>query len=203
MAQPNSTRTHKQPLDFDNDPVAVGGWNKEIDSKYNPADFIIAASDHQGHSERIYCRVQPQHARALSKVLGSKKFPFRTIGDIQRWCVIRGLKVLNRLEPAPGFMGMADAINEVLRQEMYMQEFNQMFSVMATVIQNHLNAGATGEARRLLSTVLKHIRNIQEDYWKHKAEDEVRSRFGHLLEAGGKTVSLRVMGQTDADQDEE
>jgi len=82
-----------------------------------------------------------------------------------------------------------------------MQEFNQMFAVMGTVIQNHLNAGAEGEARRLLSTVLKHVRSITEDYWRKKAEQEVRTRFGHLLEAGGKTVSLRVVGQDDAGED--
>jgi len=197
----SSNRTHKQPLDFDNDPVGVGGFDKSVDSRYNPADFVIPASDHQGHSERIYCRIQPQHARALSKILGTKNFPFRTIGDIQRWCVIRGMKVLNRLEPMPGFMGMADAINEVLRQEMYMQEFNQMFTTMSQVIQGHINAGATGEARRLLTTVLKHIRNIQEDYWKKKAEEEVRTRFGHLLESQGRTVNLRVVGQDDEEQE--
>lgn len=181
----------------EDDPEGVGGWSNEVDSGYNPADFIIPGSDHQGHSERVYCRVQPQHARLMSKILNAKKFPFRTMGDLQRWCIVRGLKVLDRIEPMPGFMGMADAINEVLRQETYLQEFNQMFNTMSGVIQSHIAAGATGEARRLLSIVLQHISKIDEHYWRKKAEEEVKTRFSHLLEGGGRTVSLRVVGGTD------
>lgn len=180
---------------FDDDPAGVGGWTPDTDSKYSPSDFIIPGSDHQGHSERIYCRVQPQVARAMSKIMGTKKFPFRTMGDLQRWCVVRGLKILDRLEPMPGFMGIADTINEVLKQEIYLQEYTQMFNTMSSVIQQHIAAGAEGEARRLLTTVLGHIRKIEEAHWKFKAEAEVRARFGHLLEGGGKAVNLRVMGE--------
>jgi hypothetical protein len=179
----------------DDDPAMAGGWQGGIDGAYTPSDFIIPGSDHQGHSERIYCRVHPQHARALSKILNSHKFPFRTQGDIQRWCVVRGLKVLEKLEPVCGFMGAADAITEVLKQEMYMQEFTMMFQSMSGVIQNHLSSGAEGEARKLLSVVLGHIRKIDEPFWKKKAEEEVRSRFAHLLEGKGNTVSLRVKGE--------
>jgi hypothetical protein len=197
------TSTNRSP-EYENDPASVGGWTNDLDSKYQPSDFVLPGSDHQGHSERVYCRVQPQVARAMSKILGSKKFPFRTMGDLQRWCIARGLKVLDRLEPMPGFMGMADAINEVLKQELYMQEFTQMFNTMGQVIQSHINAGATGEARRLLSIVLGHISKIEEHYWKKKAEDEVKNRFAHLLEGGGRTVSLRVVGQAnDNDQEDE
>jgi hypothetical protein len=197
MAKSGSNRNPE----YDDDPGNIGGWTPGIDGKYQPADFILPGSDHQGHSERVYCRVQPQVARAMSKVLGTKNFPFRTMGDIQRWCIVRGLKVLNKLEPMPGFMGMADAINEVLKQELYMQEFTQMFNTMGTVIQAHINAGATGEARRLLSIVLGHISKIDEHYWKKKSEDEVKTRFAHLLEGGGRTVNLRVVGQGDDQED--
>ena len=199
-AKPNG-HTHGQGQQaWDNDPADVGGWDDATDSRYLPSDFIIPGSDHQGHSERIYCRVQPQHARGLSKILGAKKFPFRTVGDIQRWCVVRGIKVLNRLEPMPGFMGIADTINEVLKQEIYLQEYTQMFNTMSSVIQAHIAAGAEGEARRLLTTVLGHIRKIEEAHWKQKAEAEVRARFGHLLEGGGRAVSLRVVGERDEEE---
>jgi len=183
-------------LYIEDDLKASGGYDPEIDGGYSPFDFIIPGSDHQGHSERIYCRTQPQHARALSKILNSHKFPFRTAGDIMRWCVVRGLKVLDKIEPLPGFLGTADVINEVLRQQLYMQEFSSMFTTMTQVIQQHISAGAEGEARKLLSTVLGHIRKMEDEpYWRKKAEDEVKSRFGHLLEGKGKSTSLRVIGE--------
>lgn len=165
---------------------AVGGYNSEVDGDYNPADFVIAASDHQGHSERIFCRVQPQHERAISVITKSGKFPFKTNGDLIRWAVVRGIKVLDRLDPMPGFLGAADAITEILRQEAYLQEFTTMFTTMERVMAVHVAAGAKGEARKLLQMILGKVRAIDEPHWKEKCEKEVMQRFGHLLEGGGR-----------------
>ncbi len=182
-----------KPIYEDDSPMA-GGFNSEVDGGYAPSDFVIPGTDHQGHSERLYFRVQPQHARAGSKIVATRKFPFRTMGDLMRWSYVRGLKVLEKLDGGPGFMGAADAINEVLRQEMYMQEFTGMFTNMQTVVQAHLNNGAKGEARKLLAMCLHHIRKIDEPFWKKKCEDELKQRFSHLLEGGDGRVSLRVAG---------
>lgn len=167
------------------DRAEVGGYEAELDGGYNPADFIIPASDHQGHSERVFCRLQPQHDRAMSVVMKSGNFPFRTSGDLMRWAIVRGLKVLNRLEPMPGFLGAADAITEILRQEVYQQELTHMFAKMESVMAAHIAAGAGGEARKLLTTILAKVRVIDEPYWKEKCEADVMRRFGHLLEGKG------------------
>lgn len=160
----------------------VGGYTTEVDGGYNPADFIIPGSDHQGHHERVFCRVQPQHERAIGLIFKSKKFPFRTEGDLIRWCVVRGIKVLDRLDPHPGLLGAVDAISEILRNEQYLQEMSAMFAKMETVMAAHISAGATGEARRLLTVILGQIRAIEEPFWKKQCEENVMKRFGHLLE---------------------
>lgn len=179
----NGNGRAKQGQVVDEHDSVIGGWD-DHDNDWNPADFIISGSDHQGHSERIYCRVQPQHARAMNVIYKAGKFPFRTEGDLFRWCVVRGLKVLDKLDPMPGFLGAADAITEILRQEQYLQEFMAMFGKMETVINAHMAAGAPKEARRLLATVLQQVRAIEDngDYWKRKCEAEVVRRFGHLME---------------------
>lgn len=159
----------------------IGGYMEEVDGGYNPADFVVPASDHQGHSERIYCRVQPQVERALGVVVDSRKFPFRTKGDVQRWAVTRGLEVLELLGPMPGLIGAIDAINEILKQEMYMQEIKQMFVRMEGVIAQHLAAGAKGEAVKLAHSVLFRVRQIEEEHWRKTCEEDVKRRFGHLL----------------------
>lgn len=175
----------------DPDDGLPGGYDNELDSGYNPADFIIPGSDHLGHSERVFCRCQPQHARALNVIYRAKKFPFRTEGDMFRWCLVRGLKVLDRLDPTPGFFGVADAIGEVMKQEMYQQEFTSMFGTMEKVIAQHVATGAEGEARKMLGTVIRHIRTIDgDDHWKDKCESEVIKRFGHLIEGGKSKAKL-------------
>lgn len=174
----------------DNDEGLPGSFD-EYDTRYNPADFVLTGQDHQGHAERIHCRVQPQVARQMNLVFRQRKFPFRTEGDMFRWCVVRGLRVLERLEPTPGFLGMADAINEIMRQETYMQEFQAMFTGMEKVIASHMASGADKEARKLLSTVLRMVRSSGEDddtqYWKKKCEADVMRRFGHLMEGSRRT----------------
>lgn len=192
----NGNGTARRGQIVDPDEGLPGGYDNELDTGYNPADFIIPGSDHQGHSERIFCRVQPQHARAGNVIFRTKKFPFRTEGDMFRWCYVRGLKVLDRLDPTPGFLGVADAIGEVMKQEMYQQEFTSMFGMMEKVIGQHVANGSDKEARKMLGTVIRHIRSIDgDDHWKEKCEIEVVKRFGHLIE--GSRGIAKLMGGGD------
>lgn len=183
------------------DRAEVGGFMEGVDDGYNPADFVIPASDHLGHSERIFCRVQPQIDRAIGVAVQSHKFPFRTNGDLIRWCVVRGLKVLDRLDPMPGFLGAADAIAEILKQEVYQQEFTSMFAKMEGVVAAHVAAGAHGEARKLLTVILTKVRAIDEPYWAKKCEKDVLQRFGHLLEglAGAGKAKGKINRQDEED----
>lgn len=183
------------------DRAEVGGFTEDIDGDYNPADFVIPASDHQGHSERVFCRVQPQIDRAMGMAVLSKKFPFRTNGDLMRWCIHRGLKVLDRLEPMKGFMGASDAITEILRHEAYQQELTSMFQKMESVMAVHIANGAHGEARKMLTTILQQIRAIDEPYWKKKCEEDVLKRFGHLLEgkAGAGKGKARLTSEEEVE----
>lgn len=160
----------------------------ESGAQYDPVDFVIPAQDHQGHSERLYCRVQPLHDRQVDKVVASKQFPFRTKGDVMRWCVVRGLKLLETLEPiaVKGFMQQADAIQEMLRDEIYMQEFMQMFESLQKVVGQHVAMGAQGEATRLVAQTKFKLEQIEgEPHWRKRALEELNRRFGHMLQQRG------------------
>jgi hypothetical protein len=160
----------------------------ESGAAYDPADFVIPAQDHQGHSERLYCRVQPLHDRQVDKVVSSKQFPFRTKGDVMRWCVVRGLKLLETLEPVAvrGFMQQADAIDEMLKDEIYMQEYMQMFEKLQKVVSQHMSMGAQGEATRLIAQTKFRLEQIEgEPHWRQKCLAELDRRFGHMLKQRG------------------
>ena len=154
--------------------------------KYDSADFVIPARDHQGHSERGWFQMQPMVDRALDVVLRSKKFPFRTKGDVIRWCVVRGLKVLERLEPEPGFIGKAEIIIEACRVEEYNQTFGTMFEYVQRVVNQSVANKMTGEARRLLATAKAEVMKIPEDEWRNRCLEELKERFGHLMTGEGE-----------------
>lgn len=152
-------------------------------AKYDPADFLIPGQDHQGHSERLWCRVQPLHDRQCDVILRSKNWPFRTKGDVMRWCLVRGLKLLEAMEPnVRGFMQQAEAVADMLRDEIYMQEYMGMFETLQKVISQHMAMGAQGEAVRLVAQVKFKLEQIEgEPHWRAKCLETLRDRFGHLL----------------------
>lgn len=168
-------------------PGGVAGIISEASAqKYDPAEFIIPGQDAQGHSERIYCRVQPSVAMHIGRTVSDHKFPFRTNGDLIRWSVWTGLKLLDMLEPTPNtFLVRSEAVHALLREEIYQQEYMATLDSIQKVVQQYLSMGAKGEAARTVAKVKAQWEKIEEKYWREKCLSELKSRFGYLLETGG------------------
>ena len=69
---------------------------------FDPGYFVVPAQDHNGHSVRVWCRVQPTVDHEIDKVVESKAFPFRVKGDFVRWCIWEGVKRIQKMKPVPG-----------------------------------------------------------------------------------------------------
>lgn len=151
--------------------------------KYNPAKFVIPAQDHQGHSERVWARIQPLLDRQLDKILASKRFPFRVKGDIIRFAIMQAVELLDKLEPMPGLIGRINAIAEIVRQEEYFHAMQASLDNLAQLAERHISSGAEGEARRLVALAKAEAERIEEPYWRDKYLDDLSRRLGHLLRA--------------------
>jgi hypothetical protein len=152
------------------------------------ADFLVPGQDQKGHSHRMQCRVMPAHFRALTRIYQDKHFPFRTLGDIMRWSIWRGIKELERMEPdveVQSIMAQADTIMAILREEQANIDFSSVFDTMVSTINQHLAAQATGEARRLTAIVKGQIEKMKEGYWRERYLSDLKSKFGHLLDGEG------------------
>ena len=152
--------------------------------KYDPADFIIVAQDAKGHSERVGFRISPADDRALDTILASKKFPFRTKGDIMRWGVHVAIRRLERMEDVPSVTQQVDATMLILRDEMFNHEFMATFEALGRVIQQHLAGGANGEARRLVTLVKDKIQKMPDGHWRDKYLSTLEERYGHIEGTG-------------------
>lgn len=158
--------------------------------KYDSADFIIPARDSKGESMRVWVRIQPGHDRALSVILNSKKFPFKTTGDILRWCVHRGLAKLEKMEGLPSVTQQVEAMLGVLRDEEFQLEFQAVLALTNNVIQRHVAEGSLGEARRVIAKLKSDIDKMPEGYWRTKYQTAIRTQFGHLLNDEKARVGL-------------
>lgn len=151
----------------------------------SPRQYLIPGQDSKGHSQRVYCRVMPAHYRALAAIERSKIFGFRTQGDLIRWCIDFGIRELTqrvRVPQAVSALTQADAIREILNDEQYYMEFQQLFEAMSTTINRHIAAGAEGEAVRVIALVRHHIEQMQEEYWREKYMGELMTRYGMYLD---------------------
>ena len=147
------------------------------------SDFITPAQDAKGHSERVWCRIQPGHDRQADTILRSKRFPFRTKGDLVRWSLVRGMAVLLAIdETIPSVLVQVDSMLDILRDEAFQQDYLIVFDTMGRVIAKHIEMRALGEARRLVAIMQHKIRLMPEGYWRDKYEADLMQRFGYLLE---------------------
>ncbi len=165
---------------------------RDLRSKYPPEHFIVPGQDNNGNSVRIFCRVPPLLDRSLDIIFGSRNFPFKSKGDIVRWCVKFGVDTLERMEPVKGSVtAQVDAMLSVLRDEDANHAFLTLFNTMSHTIGMHIQAQAMGEARRVVHSMRSLILRIENDYWRGRYLRELDEKFGHLLD---KTVAGANMG---------
>lgn len=167
---------------------------KVVKGKYRPEDFLIPGQDSNGNSMRLYCRVVPLLDRAVEKIVGSKKFGFHTKGDLVRWCVNEGVKVLESLEPLqPSVMAQIDAMHTIIRDETLNHGYTAVFESMSNSIGMHIQAQELGEARRMVSMIKSTIDAMGDGYWRKRYTQELDKRFGYLLH--GDKVAGAGMGE--------
>lgn len=162
--------------------------------KYDPADFIVPASDTKGHSERVWARLPPAMDRGLDIVVSSKHWPFRTKGDVIRWAVQRGLRTLESMEPIGSVTAQIDAVATILREDAFQQEFKQIFEALGRTVNQHLADGAQKEAARIVANVKSKLEKMPECYWKEKYLGELSHRYGYLLGGGRQDRRQEAVG---------
>ena len=156
-----------------------------MDLSIKERDYVIPAQDTKGHHIRLYCRAQPAVGRLVADVHASRKYPFRTVGDLVRWCVVTGVKRLASGAGINSVMAHADAMIEIARDEEFQLQFLDAFISVQRVIDHFIVAGSPGEARRIVSLQRMRIEQMPEGYWKDRYRQELLNRWSSLLDAPG------------------
>jgi len=124
--------------------------------------------------------------RQLETVVSSKWFPYRSKGDVVRHALTRHFEWLETLAPIPSVTRQVDAIVELVRDEEYNTDFQEVFERLAGQVSRHLASGRNDLALTLVRRVVDQIEHMPEDSsWRDVYMEEVERRFAHML-AGGK-----------------
>lgn len=157
------------------------------DNILDPGEFRVAARDTHGHTERVWCNIQPRYSHQMSVVLNSRAFPYRSREEIIRHAIKRHLELLDRLYPLPSVMKQADLINDMLREEELHEEFVSTLQRLRTMVQKHAQEGQMGRARYLVAMARTRIEDMPEGGWKDRYTQELKG-YDYLF--SGDNMSL-------------
>lgn len=155
----------------------------------DPREFVIPASDRKGHSERVWVRIQAGHDRQLSTVLNSKWFPYQSKGDIIRHALARHLAWLETIAPVPSVTAQVNSIIELIREEQFDTELQDIIHKMEEQISLYLAAGQVGRAKSLVSRILSKIDQMPEGEWKDVYKKMINDKYASFI--SGTSVKLR------------
>jgi hypothetical protein len=173
--------------------VDKDGTNSE-EAQFDPGMFIIPASDTKGHSRRAQFRTQPGHINMAESIVSSKKFPFKTKGDLYRFALSLALKWLEKQKPVPSTTAQVDAIMEVMRNEQFSKELRDTIEKLSGQIADLIGNNAEGEASRLVHKVRRLVGDMPEGYWRDRYIKEMSDRFGYMMNKT-KRASLTQLNQ--------
>lgn len=152
----------------------------------DPSEFIIPASDTKGHSARHWFRCIPAMARQVEQIIQSKKFPYRTKGDLLRHALHKHMGWLVSVEPMVTVSGQVDAMLEVMRDEEMSSDFSIVFEKMGERVAQHMASNSQREATRLVLTIQTCVKEMPEGFWKDKYQRQLKERYGNLIKSTDK-----------------
>lgn len=154
------------------------------------SDFIIPASDSKGHSARQWYRCHPGVDRQMSVIIASKKFPYRTKGDLMRHAVMRHVAWLHHQNPVEGStFADLDFIIETGKEIEMETRIQERLRDIEDIVKRLVDGGQIPAARRVIATAVMKIEGMAEGFRREEIMEAVVGKWGHLLR-GDKGAKL-------------
>lgn len=147
-------------------------------------DYIIPAKDTRGVSYRNIFRSTPELTKICADIIASKKYPLRQLGDLYRYAVYTIALEMAREAGIKSVVAQAEMINEILRDDLYNLQFDEIFRSMRLNVDRHMERGNEQNARALIVKVHDAIKTMPEGHWREHYEAELLGRYGKLLDGG-------------------
>jgi hypothetical protein len=166
------------------------------------ASWFAPGRDASGASERMYLRVAPRYRDWLASFANDKRFPFRGMNHLMRWCIDQGLRKLDRVRPTPTLSTQVAALQRILYEEQIAADFAELMQQADYRVTAYLKDGAKGEAIRLVGLLVAEIELMPDGYWKGRYAKEIRTKWGALMSNAGITLNIDPDALITGDHDE-
>ncbi len=163
-------------------------WETSVDSTtYSIDEFYPRASDKRGHSAQLNLRIQPELMAVVEEIFQSKKFPYRTYGDVMRDALVHRIAYL-RVVLQSGKVDEAFArilvIQQILEEEELDKDFRDKLQRLDAIVNDRMQDPISGkfEAAKVIKRVLANVEAMPQGYTRQLYEKKIHRDYGHILE---------------------
>lgn len=147
------------------------------------SEFLIPASDAQGHNVGVTFRAPKEWLEQLNKILLSRKFPYTSVGYIIRHALFRHFGHLETLEDIPSStVAQITAMIDLLQEDMKQRGFMFAMEKLEETVNYYR---ARGDINRATGFVLKFMRKAEgmsDEYWRDHVIATLKERYGELMD---------------------
>lgn len=156
--------------------------------EFDPGEFCVPSSDDKGHSARLTFRAAPGYFREMELIMSSRMFPYGSKGDLIRHAMKKHFRWLKSLAPFPSVQAQVFAIEEIIKDEEFYQQFASIFDSLGTSVSRAISQGDISRAVSLVARVKARIDEMPDGPWKSKYKKELDIKFGHILSGQGMSL---------------
>lgn len=146
------------------------------EAEFPASEYMVPATDSRGHSVSLNTSVPPEMKRSLDVILGSQKFPFRTLADLVRYCVSTGsvalAKKANDGHYPRSFVVMNTWIAE-MSEEIAIMEMANRVTYLKKGLKDLVEKRHFDAAERILISIERSIAELDDPYWAPRIQKEV------------------------------
>lgn len=152
-------------------------------------DMIIPASDNNNDKSTIFCNITPALNRQIDRLLTSNRYPFRSKGDLIRWCVKTGVDRLAASVPEVGDLNIqTNATIRLLQEREYSRVMAAIIQSMSMEVSLSTKEGDLVEARRVVLEIRDTLSKISDKRWRNRYMREIDAKFADLLSLPGASL---------------
>lgn len=181
--------------------AAISPAPVDQEASYPTKDWLVPASDSQGHGERISVRVPTGMAHLINVAIASGTFPWKQPAECIRWCIDRGLKEIQKQTKDPDFKSVHTTFNMFRRSastQMEMLSCSRALTQLKGNLDELIREKAVPAAAKLLESVKADMREIEDPYWRGRYRDLV-TEYGAIITGAPK--DRRFTGRVVHDRD--
>jgi hypothetical protein len=151
--------------------------------------FKAPAQDSEGKSEKVLLRVPPSFLRQLDLLRSNRAMGFKTVTDAGRAAMYEGLRVLAGIaqdKELSNLQVMIDTWVGLCRGQEQFLDYANVINMVTEEVNKLIAANATEKAKALVRKTLKDCKDLDDEFWSERYENQIRERFGFLLNGDDK-----------------